>query len=151
MSIQTVSLYHILLSYMLLFRPHYYTFLYISWPNLLHHDAMQPLISFTAPTPPDLKPTVHGRIFRTTTFFVDAVLFNMVHQFHNAFIHALESSIHNLNYSGQNPDRFYCGRRSSMEQSSARNRRGPHVCDHGDTRQARHQQSHMLQATSVLA
>jgi len=49
MSIQTVGLYCILLSYMLLFRPRYYTFLYISWPNLLHHDTMQPVISFTAP------------------------------------------------------------------------------------------------------
>src|SRR6266403_5946415 len=107
MSIQTVGLYCILLSYMLLFHPRYYIFLYISWPNLLHHDAMQPVISFTAPMPPDLKPTVHSCIFRTTTFFIDAVLFDMVCQFHNAFIHALESSIHDPKYSGRNPDRFY--------------------------------------------
>src|SRR6266404_8562412 len=151
MSIQTIGLYCILLSYMLLFRPCYYTFLYISQPNLLHHDAMQPVISFTAPMPPDLKPTVHGRIFRTMTFFVDVVLFDMVHQFHNTFIHALESSIHDSNYSGWNPDRFYRGCRSSMEQSSARNRRRPRIHDHGDTRQARHRQSRMLQATSALA
>jgi len=50
---------------------------------------MQPIISVTAPTPPDLKPTVHGRVFRTTTFVADAVLFDMVRQFHNAFIRAL--------------------------------------------------------------
>jgi hypothetical protein len=50
---------------------------------------MQPVISVTAPTPPDLKPTVHGRIFRTTTFFADAVLFDMVRQFYNASMRAL--------------------------------------------------------------
>ncbi|KAH9985157.1 HAD-like domain-containing protein [Russula vinacea] len=38
---------------------------------------MQPAISITAPTPTDLKPTVHGRKFRTTTFFADAALFDM--------------------------------------------------------------------------
>ncbi len=151
MSIQTIGLYPILLSYMLLFRPCYYTFLYISRPNLLHHDAMQPVISFTAPTPPDLKPTVHGRIFRTTTFFADAVLFDMVRQFHNKFIHALGSSIHDPNYSGRNPDRFYRGRQSSMEQSSARNQRGPRVRDRSDARQARRRQSRVLQAASALA
>jgi hypothetical protein len=48
---------------------------------LSHDTAMQPVISITAPTPPDLKPTVHGRIFRTTTFFADAALFDMVGQY----------------------------------------------------------------------
>lgn len=50
---------------------------------------MQPVISVTAPTPLDLKPTVHGRIFRTTTFFADAALFDMVRLFHDTSIRAL--------------------------------------------------------------
>ncbi|KAI0302452.1 HAD-like domain-containing protein [Multifurca ochricompacta] len=38
---------------------------------------MQPIISVTAPTPTSPKPNVHGRIYRTTTFFADAALFDM--------------------------------------------------------------------------
>ena len=40
---------------------------------------MQPVISVTAPTP-ILKPNIHGRIFRTTTFLADAALFDMVRE-----------------------------------------------------------------------
>lgn len=39
---------------------------------------MQPVISITAPTPINLKPNTYGRIYRTTTFFADAALFDMV-------------------------------------------------------------------------
>ncbi len=83
MSIQTVGVYRILLSYMLLFRPRYYTFLYISRPNLLHHDAMQPVISFTAPTPPDLKPTVHSSLMRCcSTWYVNSIMHSSMHLSH---------------------------------------------------------------------
>lgn len=52
--------------------------------------VMEPVISITAPTPTDFKPNVHGHIYRTTTFFADAALFDMVRRFtslHAEFSH----------------------------------------------------------------
>jgi hypothetical protein len=39
------------------------------------------VISITGPTPANLKPSVHARICRTTTFFADAALFDMARRF----------------------------------------------------------------------
>ena len=52
---------------------------------------------------------------------------------------------------GRNPDRFHSGRRGGMEQGGARNRGGPRVRDRRDARQARHRQPRELQAPSAIA
>jgi len=62
---------------------------------MLLDTVMQPIISITAPTPTDVKPTIHGRIFRTTTFFADAALFDMVRRRFHPASHRIES-IHKL-------------------------------------------------------
>ena len=69
---------------------------------------MEPVISITAPTPTNLKPNVHGRIYRTTTFFADAALFDMVRRFtplHTKLLHAQKHAL----CAGWNADGFYRG------------------------------------------
>ena len=69
---------------------------------------MEPVISITAPTPTNFKPNAHGHIYRTTTFFADAALFDMVRHFTS--LHAELSHIpkHPLR-AGWNADGFHRG------------------------------------------
>ena len=107
--------------------PH--NFLRISWPNYPHLNAVkEPVISITAPTPTDFKPNVHGRIYRTTTFFADAALFDMVRRFtsHHAELSHTQKSMHAL-CAGRNADGSRRRGRGGVGPSGARNRRGSRV------------------------
>src|SRR5260221_12953251 len=100
---------------------------------------MKPVISITAPTPTNFKSNVHGHIYRTTTFFTDAALFDMVRRFTSHHAELSHDQKHAL-WAGRNADGFHRGGRGGVGPSGAGNRRRSHVRCRREARQARDRQ-----------
>jgi len=62
-----------------------------------------------------LKPSDHGRIYRATTFFANAALFDMVRRFTPHYAELSHTQTHDPQERNRDSDRFRRGRRSSVE------------------------------------
>ena len=141
MSIETVGLFPVLLSY----RPCCCLLCAITTPSelagLILLTSILPCNLSSAsplPRPEILSPPCTGAF--------SGLLLSLPMQCSSTWYAGNNPSIRILTHThpGRNPDGLHRGRRGGVEQGSARNRRGPGVRDRGDARQARHRQPRAL-------